>query len=253
MSSGARILIVGVGGLGSPLALALAEASQVGALTLLDPDVVEISNLHRQILLSGAALGQPKVEAAAAMLKRRCQRGESGQPTLALHPLATRLSPDNSRALFSDHDLVIDGSDDLATKFLVNDTARALGRPALIGGIVRFSGQLQTIWPGAACYRCLFEEPPPPDRVLSCQSAGVLGPSCGLVAGLMATEALAILAGRPRYAGAVLTLDLLAGQRRRIRLSPRPDCPACRGSLDHPSARPGWPPPGKIDSAVGCS
>ena len=106
--------------------------------------------------------------------------------------------------------------------------------------------------PGVACYRCLFEEPPPPDRVLSCQSAGVLGPSCGLVAGLMATEALAILAGRPRYAGAVLTLDLLAGQRRRIRLSPRPDCPPV-GVPRPPQRSAGRASAGKIDSAVGCS
>ena len=253
MSSGARLLLVGVGGLGSPLALALAAAPEVASLTLLDPDVVEISNLHRQILLSGAALGQPKVEAAAAMLRRRSPRAASPSPTLSLRPLQARLCPENSRELFAQHDLIIDGSDDLATKFLVSDTACATARPALIGGIVRFAGQLQTVMPGVACYRCLFEEPPPPDRVLSCQNGGVLGPSCGLVAGLMATEALAILAGRPRYAGAVLTLDLLAGQRRRIRLSPRPDCPACRGSLDRPSARLAGPQPGKIDSVVGCS
>lgn len=253
MSSGSRILLVGVGGLGSPLALVLAAAPQVTRLTLLDPDVVEISNLHRQILLSGSALGQPKVVAAAAMLQRRCGRTESSPAALDLQTLPTRLNTENSHALFREHDLVIDGSDDLATKFLVNDTARALGQPALIGGIVRFSGQLQTIWPGAACYRCLFEEPPPEGSALSCQQAGVLGPACGLVAGLMAEEALAILAGQPRYAGAVLTLDLLAGRHRRIRLSPRPDCPACLAAPDRAMVGAPHSATGKIDSAIGCS
>ncbi len=253
MNSGARLLLVGVGGLGSPLALALAAAPQVTQLTLLDPDVVEISNLHRQILLSGASLGQPKVTAAAAMLRRRSPRAGSTVPALQLQTHAARLSPDNSRALLAEHDLVIDGSDDLATKFLVSDTARALGRPALIGGIVRFSGQLQTIWPGAACYRCLFEAPPPEGSALSCQQAGVLGPACGLVAGLMADEALAILHGRPRYAGAVLTLDLLRGQRRLIRLTPRPDCPACLASQTQDPEGSADCATGKIDSPSGCS
>lgn len=227
MNNGARLLIVGAGGLGSPLALALAAEPCVAQITLLDADVVELSNLHRQILLTTAQLGKPKVDAALATLSRRCSRLTTADPSLCIVPRAERLTPKNSQSLFADHDLVIDGSDDLDTKFLVNDTACAAGKPALIGGIVRFSGQLQTVWPGSACYRCLFEEPPPPGSALSCQQAGVLGPACGVVAGLMAHEALAILRGQPRLAAAVLTLDLLRWQQRRICLSQRPDCSAC--------------------------
>jgi len=230
MSEGARLLLVGAGGLGSPLALALACEPRIAQITLIDPDTVELSNLHRQILLSTAALGRPKVDAAAETLHRRCPRLQGAPPTLRIATRAERLTAKNGAALLRQHDLVIEGSDDLHTKFLVNDTACALGMPALIGGVVRFSGQLQTVWPGSACYRCLFEEPPPPDSVVSCQQAGVLGPACGLVAGLMAQEALAILEGQPRSAGAVLTLDLLTFAQRRIRLAPRADCSACRSA-----------------------
>ena len=243
MSDGARLLIVGAGGLGSPLALALAGDPAVAQISLIDPDVVEVSNLHRQILLSTATLGQPKVHAAAAMLAQRSPRAHGLSPSLAIHALADRLTDDNCVHLLREHDLVIDGSDDLQTKFRVNDAACALGKVALIGGIVRFAGQVQTIWPGAACYRCLFEEPPPPGSAQSCQQAGVLGPACGLVAGLMAQEVRAILIRRPRYAGAVLTLDLLRWRMRRIALSRRADCPACGHTPSAVNVA------GKIDSA----
>lgn len=243
MSDGARLLVVGAGGLGSPLSLALAADPAVAKISLIDPDVVELSNLHRQILLSTATLGQPKVQAAAAMLTRRSPRAQGTSPSLRIHARAERLTDDNCLDLLRDHDLVIDGSDDLHTKFRVNDAACALGKVALIGGIVRFVGQLQTIWPGAACYRCLFEDPPPPGSAISCQQAGVLGPACGLVAGLMAQEVRAILRRQPAYAGAVLTLDLLRWQKRRIALSPRPDCPACGHAPSHAIGV------GKIDSA----
>ncbi len=248
MSDGARLLLIGAGGLGSPLSLALAADPAVAAITLIDPDAVELSNLHRQILLSTTAIGEPKVMAAATLLQRRCSRLQQALPSLRITARAERLTADNSTALLRQHDLVIDGSDDLDTKFLVNDTACALAMPALIGGIVRFAGQLQTIWPGAACYRCLFEEPPPPGSAVSCQQAGVLGPACGLVAGLMAHEAVAILQRRPRYAGAVLTLDLLRWQQRRIPLTRRPGCAACGAG---PAIGPGSQDGRKIDSPAG--
>lgn len=234
-----RVLLIGAGGLGSPVALALTQprgAHVVEAhppltgLTIVDPDVVELSNLHRQLLHGDGDLGRRKVDSAA---DRLAARGAG----LVCERLALRLDADNAPALFGRHDLVIEGSDDLATKFLVNDVTLRLGIPAVIGGVVRFSGQIVTVMPrrGDApsepqrgCYRCLFEEPPEPGLAATCQQAGVLGPACGLVGGLMAAEAARILAGAPPlYAGTVLTLDLLRWRLRRIHLGPRPDCAAC--------------------------
>jgi adenylyltransferase/sulfurtransferase len=229
---GARVLLVGVGGLGSPVALALAESGLLSVLTLIDPDRVELSNLHRQILLRECDLGSDKVLAATATLRARLGTGGRTE-RLAIAPRALRLDAENAEALLRGHDLVIEGSDDLRTKFVVNDSACRLGIPALIGGVVRFSGQIVTVWPGAACYRCLFEEPPAEGLAQSCQQAGVLGPACGVVAGLMAAEAVRILgAGKsatpPSYAGAALTLDLLHWQARTVPIGRRRDCSACQ-------------------------
>lgn len=222
----ASVLLIGVGGLGSPVALALAEAPQLRQLTLVDPDCVELSNLHRQILLQAGDLGRPKVEAAADTLRLRRPRAASGELHLATQ--AVRLTAENAAALIAGHQLVIEGSDDLATKFLVSDAALACGVPAIIGGVVRWSGQLTTTWPAGAggCYRCLFEEPPSEGSALTCQQAGVLGPACGLIGGLMAAEALAALGGAPRYAGTLLTVDLLAWRLRRVPIPRRADCPS---------------------------
>ncbi len=226
-----RVLVIGAGGLGSPVALALtggppaAGPARLAGLTLIDADVVELSNLHRQLLHGERDLGRRKVDSAADRLAARgvpCER------------LAQRLDAECAPALIAAHDLVVEGSDDLGTKFLVNDLALRLGVPAVIGGVVRFSGQIVTVLPAGAaggpvgCYRCLFEEPPPDGTATSCQQAGVLGPACGLVGGLMAAEAMRILTGAaPLYAGAVLTLDLLRWRLRQIKLPPRPGCPAC--------------------------
>jgi adenylyltransferase/sulfurtransferase len=228
-----RVLVIGAGGLGSPVALALTAGAPAGglarlsALTLMDADVVELSNLHRQLLHGERDLGRLKVDSAADRLAARA----SGLP---IRRLAQRLDAGCAPALVAAHDLVVEGSDDLETKFLVNDLALRLGVPAVIGGVVRFSGQIVTVMPPlcvdrkAGCYRCLFEEPPPPGAAATCQQAGVLGPACGLVGGLMAAEAARILAGAaPLYAGALLTLDLLRWRLRQIELPPRADCPAC--------------------------
>jgi molybdopterin/thiamine biosynthesis adenylyltransferase len=143
-------------------------------------------------------------------------------------PLSRKLHTDNAAKLLREHDIVIEGSDDLYTKFLVNDYALALGLPAVIGGVVRFAGQVLTVWPGAACYRCLFEAPPEPGVAQSCQEAGVLGPACGVVAGIMADEALRILDGDgPRLSGTLLSLDLGSWQLRRVAIGRRHDCRAC--------------------------
>lgn len=227
-----RVLVIGAGGLGSPVALALtggptAGPARLSGLTLIDADVVEVSNLHRQLLHGERDVGRRKVDSAADRLAARA-------PALPCERLAQRLDAECAPALIAAHDLVVEGSDDLGTKFLVNDLALRLGVPAVIGGVVRFSGQIVTVVPpGVAsrplgCYRCLFEEPPPAGTAATCQQSGVLGPACGLVGGLMAAEALRILAGAtPLYAGAVLTLDLLRWRLRQIKLPPRPDCPAC--------------------------
>lgn len=232
----ASVLLIGAGGLGSPVALSLAASSRVGQLTLVDPDRVELSNLHRQILLQEADLGRPKVRAAADTLAAQ-PRVASGQLRLVLHE--ARLKPDNAESLLAGHQLVIEGSDDLETKFLVSDCAVRCKVPAIIGGVVRWSGQLMTVWPpgASACYRCLFEEPPPPGSALTCQQAGVLGPACGLVGGLMATEALLALRGTPELAGALLTVDLLGWRLRRVPIGRRPDCPACGHFLDSAGPR----------------
>lgn len=239
---GARVLIVGAGGLGSPVALSLADSPAVATLTIVDPDRVELSNLHRQLLLRDGDLGRLKVLAAADTLALRRSRVQKGQ--LVLQPIAARLAPENADTLLAAHDLLIEGSDDLTTKFLLNDWAVAQGVPAIIGGVVRFVGQVQTIWPGAACYRCLFEAPPQDGAAASCQQAGVLGPACGVVAGLLAGEALRALSFAPSYAGAVLTLDLLRWQVRRVPLGRRRACAACALAtrsgeiLDSAQARP---------------
>ena len=219
-----RVLLVGAGGLGSPVALALyaARPAALRSITVLDPDRVELSNLHRQLLHGERDLGRLKVDSATERLRRDglCVRG-----------LPERLAADNAPALLAEHDLVIEGSDDLATKFLVNDAALAASVPALIGGVVQWRGQVLCVHPGvaAACYRCLFEEPPSPDEdIATCQRSGVLGPACGVVGGLMASEALRLLRGEaPRHAGALLSIDLLSWRIRRLGPRPRPGCPAC--------------------------
>lgn len=215
------VLLIGAGGLGSPLALTLTARGV--PLTLVDGDRVELSNLHRQLLHSDARLGQRKVDSALAALRRVAP---AAQLEAIVEPIAEPLTPDNAAALCRGRALILEGSDSLPTKFLVNDTALCLGVPALIGGVLRFRGQLMTVVPGRACYRCLFEAPPP--QAPSCQAVGVLGPACGVVAALQAAEALRILAGHPpRHAGAILDLDLLTGAFRRVPLRPRPGCPAC--------------------------
>ncbi|MCS6914654.1 MAG: HesA/MoeB/ThiF family protein [Myxococcales bacterium] len=218
-----RVLLIGAGGLGCPAALALlaAPAGLVSGLTLVDPDVVELSNLHRQTLYTDADLGRPKVEAACDALHRLA-------PTLPAVGIRARLTADNAAALLPGHAALIEGSDSIATKFLVNDLALRLGIPAVIGGVVRWSGQVLTVLPGRgmACYRCLFEEEP--TGVPTCQEAGVLGPSCGVLGALLAAEALRLLRSEvPRFAGAILTADLLAGRFRRVPIAPRAGCPAC--------------------------
>jgi len=198
-----RVLVIGVGGLGAPAATALAAAG-VGMLGLVDPDVVEVSNLHRQPLYTGADVGRPKVEVA----------------TERLRGLAPALRG---------FDVVLDGTDTIAAKFVVSDAAVAAGVPLVHAGVLGFRAQLLTVLPGrSACYRCVFEEAPPPGDVPSCQEAGVLGPVAALAGALQAAEAIRLLAGEPpAWANALLALDTQAGRWRTVPVAPNPRCPAC--------------------------
>jgi adenylyltransferase/sulfurtransferase len=217
----ASALVVGAGALGCAAAAALADAG-IGRLGLVDPDVVERSNLHRQLLHRTADLGRAKIESAAEKLTRR-------RPDLVLEAGRTRVDAANAGALFAGYDCIVDATDGVATKFLVNDAAVRCGRPLVHGGILRFLGQLMTVLPGrSACYRCLFTAPPSASDVPSCQEAGVLGSLAGTVGLLQAAEAIRYLSGMPvLLADRLLTYDALAGRWREIRLRRRPDCAAC--------------------------
>ena len=217
----ASVLIVGVGALGCAAAEALAAAG-VGRLGLVDPDTVERSNLHRQLLHRTADVGRPKVESAAEKLAARYE-------TVALAPVMVRLDDSNADVLLSGHDCVVDATDGVATKFVVNDAAVRCGRPLVHGGIVRFLGQLMTILPGrSACYRCLFGAPPEASDVPSCQEAGVLGSLAGTIGLLQAAEAIRYLTGiGTLLTDRLLTYDALAGRWRQVRLRRNPACTAC--------------------------
>jgi adenylyltransferase/sulfurtransferase len=219
----ASVLVVGVGALGCAAADVLATAG-VGRLVLVDPDRVERSNLHRQLLHRAADLGRPKVESAAAALHAR-------HPTLAIDTVHARFAAGNAATLVRGQACVIDATDGIATKFLINDLVVARGIPLVHGGILRFQGQLMTILPGAsACYRCLFGAPPEEGSVPSCQEAGVLGSLAGTIGALQAAEAIRIVTGTGTLlADRLLTYDALAGRWRHVRLRRNPACPTCRG------------------------
>lgn len=218
----ASLLVIGVGALGCAAADALATAG-VGRLTLVDPDRVERSNLHRQLLHRTADLGRLKVESAAETLA-------AAHPALRLTTHAVRLDAANAAGLLAGHACAVDATDGIATKFLINDAAVAAGVPLVHAGIVRFQGQLMTILPGSsACYRCLFGEPPPEGSAPSCQEAGVLGSLAGTIGTLQAAEAVRLGSGRPPLlADRLLTYDALAGRFRHVRLRRNPTCPTCR-------------------------
>lgn len=214
-----RALVIGVGGLGCPAALALARAG-VGTLGLVDPDVVDVSNLPRQTLFGDADLGRPKVDAAAERLRAVAP---------AIDVVTTRARFDGDPSWLSDFDVVLDGTDSIAAKFAVSDAAVAAGVPLVHAGAIGFRAQLLTIVPGTtACYRCVFEEAPPPDDVPSCREAGVLGPVVALAGSLQAADALRVL-GRetPCFADRLLSIDLRTGRWRDVPVARSPHCPAC--------------------------
>jgi molybdopterin/thiamine biosynthesis adenylyltransferase len=222
------VLIVGVGGLGCPAALALAEAG-VGHLLLVDDDRVEPSNLQRQVLFSTADVGRLKIDAAREHLVARF-------PSLRVTTIGERLALGNLDRLLATVDVALDGTDDPKFGFFLNDRALALGVPAVLGGVIRFEGLVLAVAPGhRGCWRCLFEEVPAADEVASCGTAGVLGAMAGVVGHLQADCALALLEEPASQTGAVTTVDGLRGRVRRIRVPPSDLCPAC-GPSERPIA-----------------
>lgn len=220
----ARVLVVGAGGLGCPLALYLAAAG-VGTVGIVDDDVVELSNLQRQIAHTMASLGHPKADSLGAAL------GAINPATrLALH--RTRLTPENALALVADYDIVCDGTDNFATRFLVADACVLARRTLVSAAVLRFDGQLSVFKPHAGpdfpCYRCLYPAPPPEGLIPSCSEAGVLGAVTGVMGTLQATEVLKeILGVGESLAGRLLIWDALATRFRTVRLRRDPACPSC--------------------------
>jgi molybdopterin/thiamine biosynthesis adenylyltransferase/rhodanese-related sulfurtransferase len=220
----ARVVLVGAGGLGSPVALYLAAAG-VGHLTLVDDDRVERSNLQRQVLHGEADVGRPKVASAADRLAALW-------PGIGLRQEAVRLGPDNADVLLAGHDAVVDGADNFLTRYLLSDACVRLGLPLVHGAVDRFRGQVALFWPAhqpeAGCYRCLFPAPPPAELVPNCAQAGVLGVLPGLVGMLQATETLKLLLGIGQpLLGTLLCVDALEMRFDRIGLRRHRDCPAC--------------------------
>ncbi|MDX2194724.1 MAG: molybdopterin-synthase adenylyltransferase MoeB [Gemmatimonadales bacterium] len=217
----ARVLLVGAGGLGSPAALYLAAAG-VGTLTIADGDAVDDTNLQRQVLHGTAAVGRPKVASAAERLRDL-------NPHVRVVPLAERLTAATARALVAAHDVVLDGSDNFPTRYLLNDACVLERRPLVYGSILRFEGQLALFaTPGGPCYRCLFADPPPPELVPSCADAGVVGALPGVIGAMQALEAIKLLCGiGTSLAGRLLLFDGLAARWREIAVRRDPGCPAC--------------------------
>jgi len=222
----AKVLCVGTGGLGSPLALYLAAAG-VGTLGLVDFDTVDFTNLQRQVLFGTSDVGRPKIEAAAEHLRNL-------NPLIQIDSFETRLTSENALDLFKDYDIVVDGTDNFPTRYLVNDACVLLGKPNVYGSIFRFEGQI-TIFgaPGGPCYRCLYPEPPPPGLVPSCAEGGVLGVLPGIVGTIQAAETLKLIIGKgDPLIGRLLLFDALGMKFRELKLRKNPDCPVCGG---HPT------------------
>ncbi len=217
----ARVLIVGVGGLGAPAALYLAAAG-VGTIGLIDPDIVDLSNLHRQVIHHTDDLGRPKVESARAKMTAL-------NPDVRVIPYHQPLDADNASDLFGAFDCILDGTDNFPAKFLINDAAYFAKKPLIHGGILRFEGQMFTIMPDrSACYRCIFPAPPPAGLVPTCQEAGVIGPLAGVIGTLQATEVLKIILGIGRpLTNRILKYDGPRAQFRTVPIRKNPRCPLC--------------------------
>ena len=217
----AKVLLIGAGGLGSPTAFYLAAAG-VGTIGIVDHDVVDMSNLQRQILHTAERVGMPKVESARETL-------QALNPDVHIVGYQERLSSENVMRLFADYDVIVDGCDNVPTRYLVNDACVILGKPNVHGSIFQFEGQASVFYPGKGpCYRCLFPEPPPPGAAPSCAEAGVLGVLPGLVGCVQALETIKLIlgAGKPLI-GRMVYFDTLSMELRIHKLRKDPNCPVC--------------------------
>ena len=217
----AKVLLVGAGGLGSPVALYLAAAG-IGTLGIVDADVVDLSNLQRQILHSTDRIGVPKAESAKQTIN-------SLNPDVQVRIYNERLTVDNVMDIFRDYDIIVDGSDNFPTRYLVNDAAVLVGKPVVHGSIFQFEGQASVFKPHEGpCYRCLFPTPPPPGMVPSCSEVGVLGVLPGVIGVIQATETIKLIIGQGEpLVGRLVMYDALAMRFREIRIRRDPDCPLC--------------------------
>jgi molybdopterin/thiamine biosynthesis adenylyltransferase/rhodanese-related sulfurtransferase len=216
-----RVLLIGAGGLGSPLALYLAAAG-VGRIGLVDFDVVDFSNLQRQVLHGTPDVGRAKLQSAQVKLR-------AINPEVTLDLYETRITSANAIDLIAPYDVVVDGTDNFPTRYLVNDACVLLGKPNVYGSIFRFDGQASVFYPGRGpCYRCLYPEPPPPGEVPSCAEGGVLGILPGLVGCIQATEVIKLLLGRGEpLVGRLLLYDALQMGFREFKVKRNPNCPVC--------------------------
>ena len=222
----AKVLCVGTGGLGAPLGLYLAAAG-VGRIGLVDFDSVDLTNLQRQILFGTNDIGRPKIEAAADRLQNL-------NPDIQINQFETCLTSENALDILKNYDIVVDGTDNFPTRYLVNDACVILRKPNVYGSIFRFEGQI-TIFgaPGGPCYRCLYPEPPPPGLVPSCAEGGVLGVLPGIVGAIQAAETLKLIIGKGEpLIGRLLLFDALAMRFRELKLRKNPECPVCG---EHPT------------------
>jgi len=217
----AHVLLIGAGGLGSPLALYLAAAG-VGRIGIVDFDVVDFSNLQRQVLHGTSDVGRPKLQSAREKL-------QAINPEVVLDLYETRLSSANALSILEPYDIVIDGTDNFPTRYLVNDACVLLKKPNVYGSIFRFDGQASVFYPPAGpCYRCLYPEPPPPGEVPSCAEGGVLGILPGLIGCIQATEAVKLILGKGRtLVGRLLLYDALQMSFQEFRVRRNPKCPLC--------------------------
>lgn len=217
----AKVLCVGAGGLGSPALMYLAAAG-VGTLGIVEFDVVDESNLQRQIIHGQSDIGRPKAESAAASV-----REINPYVNVVIHN--TALDRDNVKEIFAQYDLIVDGTDNFATRYLVNDAAVLLGKPYVWGSIYRFDGQASVFWAEhGPCYRCLYPEPPPPGMVPSCAEGGVLGVLCASIGSIQVTEAIKLLAGVGEpLVGSLMVYDALEMSYRKIKVRKDPQCALC--------------------------
>jgi molybdopterin/thiamine biosynthesis adenylyltransferase/rhodanese-related sulfurtransferase len=222
----AKVLCIGTGGLGAPLGLYLAAAG-VGRIGLVDFDKVDLTNLQRQILFDTKDIGRPKIEAATNRLRDL-------NPDIQIDTFETRLTSENALDILKDYDIVVDGTDNFPTRYLVNDACVILGKPNVYGSIFRFEGQITIFaYAGGPCYRCLYPEPPPPGLVPSCAEGGVLGVLPGIVGAIQAAETLKLIIGKGEsLVGRLLLFDALAMRFRELKLRKNPECTVCG---EHPT------------------